>query len=284
VKFGVNLLIWTANFDASHLPLFPRLREAGFDGVEVLMFKGRDFAAGALRSGLADTGMESTICSVMVDGLSLIADDAAVRAKAVEQLRENIAVTADVGARIIAGPMYAPVGYLAGRRRTTDEWQRAVDCWQQLGPWLAQHGVTAAIEPLNRFETFFLNTAGDAVRFCDEVGHPNVGILYDTFHANIEEKSIADGIRTVARHLKHLHTCENDRGTPGSGHVEWDAVFEAIRATGYDGWLTIESFGANIPEIAAAAAIWRDLAATPEAVAFDGIGFLRGMAGKLPGG
>ena len=94
MKFGVNLLIWTANFDASHLPLFPRLRAAGFDGVEVLMFKGRDFAAGALRSGLADTGMESTICSVMVDGLSLIADDAAVRAKAVEQLRENIAVTA----------------------------------------------------------------------------------------------------------------------------------------------------------------------------------------------
>jgi D-psicose/D-tagatose/L-ribulose 3-epimerase len=282
VKFGVNLLIWTANFDASHLPLFPRLREAGFDGVEVLMFKGRDFAAGALRSGLADTGMESTICSVMVDGLSLIADDAAVRAKAVEQLRENIAVTAEVGAKIIAGPMYAPVGYLAGRRRTEDEWKRAVDCWQQLGPWLTQHDVAAAIEPLNRFETFFLNTAGDAVRFCDEVGHPNVGILYDTFHANIEEKSIADGVRTVARHLKHLHTCENDRGTPGSGHVEWDAIFEAIRDTGYDGWLTIESFGANIPEIAAAAAIWRDLAATPEAVAFDGIGFLRDMAGKYP--
>jgi D-psicose/D-tagatose/L-ribulose 3-epimerase len=282
VKFGVNLLIWTANFDASHLPLFPRIRQAGFDGVEVLMFKGREFAADALRRGLAETGMECTICSVMVDGLSLIADDAAIRARAIEQLRENIAVTAEVGAKIIAGPMYALVGYLAGRRRTTEEWQRAVDCWQQLGPWLSQHDVTAAIEPLNRFETFFLNTAADAARFCDEVDHPSVGILYDTFHANIEEKSIAGGCRTVARHLKHLHTCENDRGTPGSGHVEWDAVFEAIRDTGYDGWLTIESFGANIPEIAAAAAIWRDLAATPEAVAFDGIGFLRGMASKHP--
>lgn len=282
MKFGVNLLIWTANFDASHLPLFPRIRQAGFDGVEVLMFKGREFAADALRRGLAETGMECTICSVMVDGLSLIADDAAIRARAIEQLRENIAVTAEVGAKIIAGPMYALVGYLAGRRRTTEEWQRAVDCWQQLGPWLSQHDVTAAIEPLNRFETFFLNTAADAARFCDEVDHPSVGILYDTFHANIEEKSIAGGCRTVARHLKHLHTCENDRGTPGSGHVEWDAVFEAIRDTGYDGWLTIESFGANIPEIAAAAAIWRDLAATPEAVAFDGIGFLRGMASKHP--
>ncbi len=280
MKFGVNLLIWTANFDASHLPLFPRIREAGFDGVEVLMFKGRTFAAEALRTGLADTGMECTICSVLVDGLSLLAEDAAIRAKALEQLRENIAVTAEVGGKIIAGPMYSPVGYLPGRRRTEDEWKRAVDCWQQLGPWLAQHQVVAALEPLNRFETFFLNTAQDAARFCDEVGHPSVGILYDTFHANIEEKSIAEGCRRVARHLKHMHTCENDRGTPGSGHVEWDAVFEAIRETGFDGWLTIESFGANIPEIAAAAAIWRDLAATPEAVAFDGIGFLREMAGK----
>lgn len=278
MRFGVNLLIWTANFDESHLPLLPRIRAAGFDGVEAPMYQGRDFAVAALRKGLADTGMECTICSVLVEGLSLISDDAGVRARAVEQLRENIATTAEAGARIIAGPMYAPVGYLPGRRRTAEEWSRAVDCWQQLGPWLAQHQVVAAIEPLNRFETFFLNTAGDAARFCDQVGHPNVGILFDTFHANIEEKSIADGLRTAARHLRHVHTCENDRGTPGSGHVEWEQVFQAIRETGFDGWLTIESFGSNVPEIATAAAVWRDLAATPEAVAFDGIGFLRKMA------
>lgn len=275
MKFGVNLLIWTANFDESHLPLFPRIRAAGFDGVEVLMVKGRGFHARALRQGLAETGMECTICSVLAEGLSLISDDAAIRAKAVEQLRENIAVTAEVGAKIIAGPMVAPLGYLPGRRRTAEEWSRAVDGWQQLGPWLAQHQVVAAIEPLNRFETFFLNTAADAARFCDDVAHPSVGILFDTFHANIEEKSIADGLRTAARHLKHIHTCENDRGTPGSGHVEWEEVFQAIREIGFDNWLTIESFGSNIPEIAAAAAIWRDLAVTPEAVAFDGIGFLR---------
>jgi D-psicose/D-tagatose/L-ribulose 3-epimerase len=281
MKFGVNLLVWTANFDPSHLPLLPRIRAAGFDGVEVPMYKGRDFAVTALRKGLADTGMECTICSVMVDGLSVISDDMGIRAKAVEQLRENIAATAESGAKIIAGPLYSPVGYLAGRRRRTDEWKRAVDCWQQLGPWLSQHDVTAAIEPLNRFETFFLNTADDAACFCDEVGHPNVGILFDTFHANIEEKSIADGYRKVARHLKHVHTCENDRGTPGSGHIEWVPVFEAIKEIGYDAWLTIESFSSHLPEIAAAAAIWRDLAATPEAVAFDGIEFLKKMAPRV---
>jgi D-psicose/D-tagatose/L-ribulose 3-epimerase len=278
MKFGVNLLIWTANFNASHLPLLARIQAAGFDGIEVPMYKGREFAAGALRNGLADTGMDCTICSVLVDGLSLISEDAVVRTKAVEQLRENIATTAEVGAKIIAGPLYAPVGYMTGKRRTEDEWSRAVDCWQQLGPWLAQHDVVAAIEPLNRFETFFLNTADDAARFCNEVSHPNVGILFDTFHANIEEKNIADGYRKVARHLKHVHLCENDRGTPGTGHIEWESVFEAIKEIGFDGWLTIESFGSNLPEIATAASIWRDLAATPESVAFDGIQFLKSMA------
>jgi len=277
MKFGVNLLLWMADFDESHLPLLSRIRAAGFDGVEALMYKGRDFAVDAFRKGLAETGMECTICSVMVDRLSLISEDAAIRTKAVEQLRENIAVTAQIGAKIIAGPLYSPVGYLSGTRRTPDEWKRGVDCWQQLGPWLAQHDVTAAIEPLNRFETYFLNTAADAARFCDEVGHPNVGILFDTFHSNIEEKNIADGLRKVAPHLKHIHTCENDRGTPGTGHVEWKSVFEAIREIGYDDWLTIESFCSTLPEIAAATAVWRDLAATPEAVAFDGIWFLKKM-------
>ena len=111
------------------------------------------------------------------------------------------------------------------------------------GPVLERYGVTLAIEPLNRFETYFLNTAADAAALCDQIGHPNVGILFDTFHANIEEKSIGQAYRTVGRHLKHVHTCENDRGTPGSGHVEWKEVFEALRDMRYDGWLTIESFG-----------------------------------------
>jgi D-psicose/D-tagatose/L-ribulose 3-epimerase len=177
--------------------------------------------------------------------------------------------------------MYAPVGYLPGRRRTEDEWKRAVEAWQQLTPWLEQHSVTAAIEPLNRFETFFLNTAADAARFCDEVAHPNVGILFDTFHANIEEPDIAAGYSTLGRHLKHVHTCENNRATPGSGHVEWREVFQVLQELRYDGWLTIESFNSNLPEIAAATAIWRDLATPPESIAFEGIHFLKRMAAQF---
>jgi D-psicose/D-tagatose/L-ribulose 3-epimerase len=281
MKFGVNLFIWTANFQASQLSLLTRIKAAGFDGVEIPMFRGREFPVADVRRVLADTGLECTICSILVDNLSLISDDASVRARAVDQLKENIVATAECGGKVIAGPLYSPVGYLAGRRRTDDEWKRAVEGWKQVGPTLASHGVTAAIEPLNRFETYFLNTAADAVRLCDEVDHPNVGILFDTFHANIEEKDIAEGYRTVGRHLKHVHTCENDRGTPGSGHVEWTPVFKAIKDVGYDGWLTIESFGSNLPEISAAAAIWRDLAPKSEDIAFEGVKFIKRMASDV---
>ena len=275
MKFGVNTFIWSESFDRSQLPLLPRVKAAGFDGVEVPLFQPAEFATEVIAKGLAENGLECTICSVLTGGLSMISEDGAVRKKTRVHMEDCVKTAADVGAKIIAGPLYSPVGYLPGRRRTADEWKWAVDCYQSLGPVLAQYGVTIAIEPLNRFETYFLNIADDAVALCDQIGHPNVGVLFDTFHANIEEKDIADAYRKVGRHLKHVHTCENDRGIPGSGHVEWKSVFQALRDIHYDGWLTIESFGFALPMISAAAAIWRDIERTPESIAFEGVKFLK---------
>lgn len=275
MKYGANMLIWTANFSRENLPLLPEIKKHGFDGIEVPMFNPADFALQDLRRGLEQNGLECTVCSVIPGGLSAGADDPSVKRRTRTHVEDCIKRTAEVGAKILAGPFYSPVGYLPGRRRTADEWSRAVEFLQYLGPVLARHDVMLAIEPLNRFETYFLNTAADAVALCDQVNHPNVGILFDTFHANIEEKNIGQAYRTVGRHLKHVHTCENDRGIPGSGHVEWNEVFAALHDVGYDGWLTIESFGFSIVGLSAAAAIWRDIAPTPEAIAFEGVQFLK---------
>jgi D-psicose/D-tagatose/L-ribulose 3-epimerase len=275
MKFGVNTFIWTGSFDRSHIPLLAQIKEHGFDGAELPLFDPAQFQAADLRRGLEENGLECTICSCLTGGTNIISDDAAVRARTRTHMQDIVKKAAEVGARTVAGPLYSPVGYLPGRRRSANEWQWAVDCYQSLGPVLSDYGVTIAIEPLNRFETYFLNTAADSVRLCDEINHPHVGILFDTFHANIEEKDIGQAYRTVGRHLKHVHTCENDRGTPGSGHVEWPAVFAALRDIQYDGWLTIESFGFAIGEISAAAAIWRDLASSPDVIAWDGLKFLK---------
>jgi D-psicose/D-tagatose/L-ribulose 3-epimerase len=275
MKFGVNTFLWTARFTERNFDLLPTIREHGFDGIEVSLFRPQEFEATKIRRALEEYGLACTVCSVLTNGMSLLCDDADVRSKTISHLSECVQATAEAGANLIAGPLYAPVGYLPGRRRTDDEWKRVVDAYQELGPVLQKNDIDLCIEPLNRFETYFLNTTGDAVALCEEVGHPKMGILWDTFHANIEEKDMGQALLSAGRHLKHVHTCENDRGAPGSGHVDWKGVFAALKQLQYEAWLTIESFGFTLGELSAAASIWRDLAQTPEDIAWQGIEFLK---------
>ncbi|MCC7017874.1 MAG: sugar phosphate isomerase/epimerase, partial [Rhodospirillales bacterium] len=233
-----------------------------------------------IRRALADHGLECTVCSIILQDFSLVSADAAVRQRTITHLEDVIKTTADLGATVLDGPLYAPVGYLPGRRRTADEWCWAIEGYQTIAPTLAANGVTLAIEPLNRFETYFLNTVADVAAICDAVAHPNVGIAFDTFHANIEEKNVAEACRAIGRHLKHVQVSENDRGTPGSGHVGWAAFFQVLADLGYDDWLTIESFGPNLGAFSSAVCIWRDIEPSPDDIAFDGLAFLKR---SLPG-
>ena len=275
MKIGVNTFLWGVHFGPADFHRLPAIKAGGFDGIEFSLLDPQNFPATAIRRELERVGLEGTAVSVVPGGLHLGSSDAAVRARTQEHLKACIQQTADAGAKVLSGPLYSPVGYLTGVRRTADEWKWAVEGWQALAPAAAAAGVAIGIEPLNRFETYFLNTAADGAKFCDAVGHPSVGLLFDTFHANIEEKTVGDALRSAEPHLKHLHTCENDRGTPGSGHVAWGEFFSTVKSIGYDGWMTIESFGFALGELSAAAAIWRDLAPTVDSIAFDGVKFLR---------
>jgi D-psicose/D-tagatose/L-ribulose 3-epimerase len=280
MKLAVNTLIWAVDFTPAQLPLLATLKAHGFEGVEIPVFDPASFQAAAIRRGLEENGLECVICSVMPPGFSLIDDDAAVRQKSQQRLRDVIKVAADMNSRVVAGPLYCPVGYLPGHRRTADEWKRAVESYQSAISDLESNDVTLAIEPLNRFETYFLNTSADLAALCDAVGHSRVGASYDTFHSNIEDKHLGASIRLLGKHIKHVQTCENDRGTPGSGHVEWDDVFGALREIGYDQWLSIESFAPNLGDFSSAVCIWRDIEPNTDNIAFDGIKFLRRQLGR----
>jgi D-psicose/D-tagatose/L-ribulose 3-epimerase len=280
MQLAVNTFIWTANFTSANFALLPQIKARGFDGVEVPLFHPAEFQAREIRGAMDDHGLECLVCSIIPRGLNLISDDPALRRRTQDHLKAAIEKTAEVGARLIDGPLYCPVGHLPGRRRTADEWQWAIEGYQSLTETLDACDVTMAIEPLNRFETYFLNTAADTAAICDEVGHPRVGVAFDTFHANIEEKDIAAACRAVGRHLKHVQVSENDRGTPGSGHVDWPGLLAALRATGYDDWLSIESFGPALGEFSSAVCIWRDIEKTPESIAYDGIEFLKRALGR----
>lgn len=280
MKFGVNTFIWSAGIDRDLLDRLAAIKGQGFDGVELPLIRPSEFPAAEVRRRLEANQLSCTLCSVLPGELSIVSEAADVQKKTRQHLERCIAAAAEAGAELMAGPLYSPVGYLPGRRRTTEEWARAVECYQSLGSTLNSHGVTIAVEPLNRFETYFLNTTADALKLAREIDHPRVGILFDTFHANIEEKDVATALRSAAPYLKHVHACENDRGIPGTGHVGWPGVFGALREIGYNGWITIESFGFTLGDLSAAASIWRDLAPSAEDIAFEGVKFLRRGLGQ----
>jgi D-psicose/D-tagatose/L-ribulose 3-epimerase len=275
MKLGVNTFIWTSEFTPANLGLLPRLKAAGFDGVELPVAQPAGFRSTDVRRALESNGLECTVCSVILTEFNLVGADADVRRRTQQHIRDVVKVAADLGATLVDGPLYSPVGYLPGRRRTADEWAWAIEGYQAVIPALEANGMTLAIEPLNRFETYFLNTAADATALCDAVGHERVGVAFDTFHAGIEAKSIPEACRGIGRHLKHVQISENDRGTPGSGHVDWTGVFDVLADMKYDAWLTIESFGPNLGEFSSAVCIWRDIEPVAEAIAFDGLSFLR---------
>lgn len=259
MKVGLNVLLWTAAAGEEHLGLLGDIREWGYESVEFPMF-GPDCSPWPLLAArLDDLGLSRTAVTVMPPAANLIDEDPAVRRAGTDHLKACIDSCVALGAGVLCGPMYSPCGALVGRGRTAQEWDWAVASLREAGLHAASAGVTLAVESLNRFETYFLNCAADASKLVDEVGVLSVGLLFDTFHANIEEKDPVGAIGVAGHRIAHFHVSENDRSTPGEGHVPWPLVFAALKATGYDGSLTVEAFGKALPEVAAATSIWRQM-------------------------
>jgi len=281
MKYGVNLMVWTTRVGKEQETLFERIRAWGFDGVEPFISAEEPADLATVKQMLDRTNLERTTCCVLPREANLVSSQAEVRARGVGFLKKCTERTAELGARLMCGPLYAGLGVMTGARRTKEEWKWAVQGLQAAARRAQEVGVTLCLEPLNRFETYFLNTLEDAARLVHDIGAPNVKIHFDTFHANIEERNPPVALRSVAPHIGHVHLSENDRGIPGTGHVDWKGTFLALKETGYDGWLTIESFGKPEPDLAAAAAIWRDLAPSGDEIARQGLEFAKGLARQL---
>jgi D-psicose/D-tagatose/L-ribulose 3-epimerase len=267
VKLGFNLLLWTIHATDDHLGIMQKLKDTGYDGVEIPIFMGDPAHFRAIGARIADMGLQATGIGVMPGGgKSAISADPKEREAGLDHLKWLVDCTEALGGKLVSGPFHQPLGEFSGLPPTETEKAHLAEVHKRAARYAASAGIDMAVEPLNRFECYILNTAAGAADLVARVEEPNYGYLYDTFHFNIEENSVAGVIEPTAHAIKHVHISENNRGVPGSGHIDFDAVFRALRKVGYDDWMTVEAFGSALPDLAAATKIWRPLFDSPEAV------------------
>ena len=280
MKFGMNLLLWTGDMHDGMGPVLESLKAMGYDGVEVPLFDHDEAKYADWGKRLDELGLERTAVTVRGVEDNPISPDAAVRTKGVDNNKRTLDCCGALGAQTLVGPYHSALGEFSGQGPTADEWKWGVESMRQVAEHAQQVNVMLGVECLNRFETYLLNTHADSARFAKEVDHPFCRAMYDTFHANIEEKSIPDAIRACADVLVHVHISENDRSTPGSGSVRWAENFDTLKEVGYDGWMMIEAFGLALPELVAATKIWRRMYESEEQLARDGLAFMKAEVAK----
>jgi D-psicose/D-tagatose/L-ribulose 3-epimerase len=273
---GFNLLLWTTHVADEHLPILGELKRAGYDGVELPIFEGTPEHYARIGRAIREEGLRCTAVTILPDeARNALHPDPASRAGAVAHLRWAVDCLKAAGGEVLCGPFHQPLGTFTGEPPTAEERARLVEVHREAARYADGQGIRLSVEPLNRFECYVLNTVADAAEVVRQVGSPNYGVLYDTFHANIEEK---DPVGVIGPHLDlitHVHLSENDRGTPGKGHVPWAPTLRAFKRGGYQGWFVIEAFGRALPALAAATRVWRDFFPHHEEVYRFGHDFLR---------
>ena len=276
MKIGMNLLLWTTHVTEQHDAILDQIKALGFDAVEVPIFDTADLAPfERLGKRLQGLGLSATAVTVMGAENNPISPDAKVRDAAVAHLDRVLECGQAFGCEILCGPIHSAIGVFSGQGPTDEEFQHGVDTLRRAAEKAQARGIRMAVEYLNRFEIYFLTTVAQTVRFVHAVNHPFCRMMYDSFHAHIEEKGQAQAIAACAGETIHVHVSENDRGVPGTGQVHWDEVFAGLKQSGYDGYLTIEAFGRALPALAAATRVWRDLFPDPMGLCRDGLAFIK---------
>ena len=284
MQFGANTFIWRSPFSTkTDLDLIDKIKEIGFDFIEIAVESSALIDLNDLKSTLQKKGMKAVMCGVFGPGRNLSSLEAEERANAESYLKWMIDAAAELDAGPVIGPMYSAVGKarLQDPADREQEWQLAVSGLKEMCKYAAVRGVRLAFEPLNRFETDMVNVVEQGLNLIAEVGEPNLGLHIDTFHMHLEEKDSAAAIRKAGDRVFHVHACENDRGVPGTGQVNWEGVFQALSEINYQGKVSIESFTPEVKSIARAVSIWRTIAPDQDAIARDGLEFLKSLPGVI---
>jgi D-psicose/D-tagatose/L-ribulose 3-epimerase len=278
MKFGVNTFVWVSPCTTQAVKdLAPKVKSMGFDILEISIENPDLIDVNAVKEILKENQLEGIICGAFGPDRNICSIDPAIRENARKYILWLIEAAAQLGSETVCGPMYSAVGkdHIEDPAERQREWQRAVSEIKEMAEVARKKGIKLALEPLNRFETDMINVVSQGLKFIDETGMDNVGFHLDTFHMHLEEKDSADAIRRAGKKIFHFHACENDRGVPGTGQVRWNEIAKALKEVNYSGPVVIESFTDQVKEIARAVCIWREIAPSQDAIAVQGLKFLK---------
>lgn len=277
MRFGASTFIWVSPFSNRTLDLIAKVADFGFDIIEICVEDPATVDTAAIASRVEKAGINALVCGAFGPDRDISSDETGTRASGHAYLRRCIDFAADLRSPVVSGPMYSAVGKtrLLSKPEREAQWALSVENMRQAADYAQARGIKLAVEPLNRFETDLLNTVDQAMDWLGRIDRDNVGLLLDTFHMNIEERSIPEAIRRAGSKVFHFHGCANDRGTPGKDHLPWAQIVGALRAINYGGPVVIEAFTPEVREIARAVSIWRPLAESQDALARDGLAFLK---------
>jgi len=278
-KIGFNLLAWSAAVSNEMLPVAERLKKIGYDGIECFLGAENRKVYQEFGSEVNDLDLDVTCVMTMGPDENPISASEEVRQKGLDRIKWAIDRADDLNAELICGPMHSAHATFADKAPDEDEYKRSAEVLARAGEYAAQANIRLALEALNRFECYLCNTMEQLLTLVRKVDQPSVTALFDTHHANIEEKNLREAIHTVEPVIGHVHISENDRGTPGSGQVQWDEAFAALSEIGYEQWLTIESFSRDDPGFANSINVWREYN-NPWDIAEQGYTFINQMCEK----
>ena len=280
MKFGASTFIWASPFSTENIDLLTKVKNMGYDLIEIAVEDAAIIDWPQIKSIAHDLDLQILICGAFGEERDISSTELRYRQTGKDYIIEGIKIAADVGSPIFSGPLYSAVGKTrivpAEQKKQEHTW--CVEILKEVSKVADDHGIVLGLEPLNRFETDMINTMDQAIELVEEVGDSNLQIVLDTFHANIEEKDIPDAIRKLGKDLLcHVQGNESDRGTPGTAHLEWEGIRDALQEIGYDGAIVIETFGQPSEALARATCIWRPLANSADELASEGLAFYKKM-------
>ena len=279
MKLGIHAYAWCSQWTNKELDLIDRVKTLGLDFIEIPLMVLDTFDAGAVKERLDKVGLEAVTSTVLLDGTDITSDDPKIRAQGVAYLKACVQATGEIGGKSFSGVIYSQHVRTLSSRPGDRQWHYSADCLREVARFANGFDVKIGLEPVNRYETFLINTCEQGLRLKEMIGEDNVMIHLDTYHMNIEEKSFYMATKLAGENLIHYHLCENDRGIPGTGLVDWDGIFKALKEINYKGYAALESFVDCTDNMNTW--VWRQLAPNGDVLLKEGVDFIRKQQKKF---